>query len=261
MTDRFSQRHGYDNIDPEITVREDAPSELRSVLVDIAYESGLSPGELRGTICRVLRIAADPHNWTDYPNIDLEVRYAMEDCEWFEVYDVIEEIPDAISDGSRSNFEETINAYFRRRGIGWQLFDGRIEVRGPETFEVPVRGALDALEEANQMTAHSELREAIDDLSRRPKADVTGAIQHSMAALECVARDITGDAKSTLGRIIKDNPDLLPKPLDQAIDKTWGFASDRARHLRSDRLPSYEDAVLIVSMAGAVCEYLTNKSE
>ena len=83
-----------------------------------------------------------------------------------------------------------------------------------------------------------------------------------MAALECVARDVTGDGKSTLGKIIKDNPDLLPKPLDEAINKTWGFASDTARHLRSDRPPpSFAEATLIVSLSGTVCEYLTKKSE
>ena len=74
-------------------MREDASSELRSVLVDIAYESGLPPSALRDTICRVLRIAADPRNWSDYPNIDMEVHLALEQCEWFDVYDVIEEIP------------------------------------------------------------------------------------------------------------------------------------------------------------------------
>ena len=175
MTGRFSERYGYDNAEPEIKVREDAPSELRSVLVDIAYESGLWPTALRETICRVLRTAANPGNWSDFPNIDIEVRYALEQCEWFEVYDVIEEIPsalNAIDNGSPMNFEEEINAYFVRRGIGWWLVDGMVEVRGPETFEVPVRGALRVLEETGQMTAQSELREAIDDLSRRPNADI-----------------------------------------------------------------------------------------
>ena len=261
MTDRFSRRYGYDNYDHEITVRDDAPGELRSVLVDMAYESGLRPSQLRNIVCRALRVAADLSNWSDYPNIDQEVRYELMDCEWFSVYDVIEEIYSGMRGGSAKDFEEKMNDYFRRRGIGWQLIDGTVEIRGPETFEVPVRGALDAIEEAEYLTAHSELSEALSDLSRRPRADVTGAIQHAMAALECVARDITGDSKSTLGRIVKDNPDLLPKPLDQAIEKAWGYASERGRHLRSGSPPSYEDAELIVSVAGAVCQYLVKKTE
>jgi len=53
-----------------------------------------------------------------------------------------------------------------------------------------------------------ELHEALDDLSRRPEPDLTGAIQHAMAALECVASDTYGNPKATLGDIIKRYPDL-----------------------------------------------------
>ena len=139
-------------------------------------------------------------------------------------------------------FTKEINAYFRDRGIGWQLSNGRIETRGSEIFEDTVQGALDVLARTGRSTANAELREARMDISRRPEADVTGAIQHAMAALECVARDITGDAGSTLGKIISDNPNLLPKPLDQAIDKAWGYASNNGRHLREDGAPSYEES-------------------
>ena len=260
MTGRFSQRYGYGSADPEITVRDDAPGELRSVLIDIAYESGLRPNDLREVVCRVLRVASDPGNWSDYPNIDNEVRWQLMNCDWFGVYDVIEEISNAISDGDPANFEDEINSYFQRKGIGWQLVDGRIEVRGPESFEVIVTGALDTLEEEERATAHTELREALGDLSRRPEADITGAIQHAMAALECVARDITGDPKPTLGKILKDNPNLLPRPLDQVVSKAWGYASDRARHLREGNSPPFEDAELIVGMSAALCSYLMKKS-
>lgn len=240
-------------------MREDAPSELRSVLVDIAYESGLTPSLLREVICKVLRVEADPDNWSDYP-IDQEVRWELKKCEWYGVYDVIEQIPNAITDDSRSQFERKINDYFSRRGIGWQLVDDQIEVRGPESFEVTVSGALEALNEADQATSRSELREALADLSRRPKADVTGAIQHAMAALECVAREITGDPKPTLGKVIKENPDLLPKPLNLLVEKAWGYASDRGRHLRAGDPPPYEEAELLVSISSAVCNYLAKKS-
>ena len=261
MVERFSRRHGHTSPDPEIAVREDAPTELRSVLVDIAYESGFSPKPLRKLVCRVLRVAPDPGNWSEYPNIDEEVRNELAICDWFHVYDVIEEIYAApqISDAER--FAQETNDYFRKRGIGWQLIDGRIEVRGPEHFEVTVRSAVEALEEIGLETAHGELREAQIDLSRRPEADVTGAIQHAMAALECVARDMTGNSGATLGKIISDYPALLPKPLDKAVEKAWGYASDRGRHLREGGSPAYEDAELIVGISGAVCSYLIRKNE
>ena len=269
MAERFSQRHGHASADSEITVRDDAPSELRTVLVAIAYEIGLRPTELRAIACRVLRITPDPDNWSDYPNVDMEVRDALMYCDWFHVYDVIEEIfkvmvgsklPDS-QDSSPEYFSREVNSYFQQRGIGWQLSDGLIQVRGPVHFEAAVHGAVDSLEHVELRTAQGELREAMKDLSRRPVADLTGAIQHAMAALECVARDLTGESGATLGKIVKDHPDLLPKPLDQAVEKAWGYASDKGRHLREGLLPTYAEAELVVSISGAVCLFLTHKIE
>lgn len=270
MTDRFSRRHGYNPPDAEITVREDAPENLRGVVVDLAYECGFSPKPLRRIVCRVLRVAPDPNNWSEYPNIDEEVRTNLRDCPWYRVYDFIEAfygllkeraavMPNARGESAADHFEEEINSFFRERGVGWQLLDGQIKVRGPEVFEEAVKGARRALEEAGKATAASELHEALADLSRRPDADVTGAIQHAMAALECVARDVAGDQRATLGELIRRSPDLFPKPLDQAIEKAWGYASESGRHLKEGKEPAFEEAELIVGMCGAVCQYLARK--
>ena len=80
-----------------------------------------------------------------------------------------------------------------------------------------------------------------------------------MAALECVARDITGNSKATLGEVIKKNPTLVPKPLDQSIEKAWGFASEMGRHLREGRVPNYEEAELMVGLCSSFCIYLIKK--
>lgn len=70
-----------------------------------------------------------------------------------------------------------------------------------------------------------------------------------MAALECVARDVTGDPKATLGAIIAAKPVLIPKPLDQAVEKAWGYASQYGRHLVEGGNPSIEEAELIVGIS------------
>lgn len=73
------------------------------------------------------------------------------------------------------------------------------------------------------MTSQNEIKEAITDLSRRPIPEITGSIQHSLAALECVCREVTRDKKATLGTLINDHPNIVPKPLDDAIKKFGGF--------------------------------------
>lgn len=270
--ERFSRRHGFGESEAEITVRHDAPDELRSVVVDLAYESGLDPKNLRRLVCRVLQTAPNPNNWSDYPNVDEEVRGSLRECEWYQVYDAIEEIHTVLSSGGLVDFRRSgtssadqyftdeINHYFHVRGIGWQLAHGQIELRGSESFEDIVHGTSETLNEAGRTTAANELHEAILDLSRRPEPDVTGAIQHAMAALECVVRDTTDDPNRTLGDLIRQHRDLFPKPLDQALTKIWGYTSETGRHLREGNRPDFEEAELIVGLAGSMCRYLTKKN-
>ncbi len=66
----FSERHGLQPDEPEITVTTAAPEELRGVLVDIAYEAGLGPHNMRTLVCRLLRRREDDGNWSAFPNVD-----------------------------------------------------------------------------------------------------------------------------------------------------------------------------------------------
>jgi len=269
---RFSKRHGFAPDAPEITIRQDAPHDLRGLVMDFAYLSDLRPHDLRAIVCEVLMRRPDDNNWSGFPNVDGEVRELLDDCEWYEVYDVIEAIFRALRRGDEDpftvrrptdrpdqRFADRVNAFFVKRGVGYQLVDGQIEVRGPEAFEVAVRSARSQLEEAGQHTAAQEIHEALGDLARRPKPDITGAIQHAMAAAECVARIAANDQTATLGQILNRYPGLVPRPLDKGLGKMWGYASEMARHLREGQEPSYEEAELAVTMAAAVITYLEKK--
>lgn len=259
---RFSKRYGHGGEAKEITIREEAPQRFREWLIQTAYALGFTPGPLRVLICRVLRKLPDQSNWSEYPNIAGEVQELVLTCDWFQVYDIIEELFSTLQQRDEAiaqQLKEEINEFFRVEGIGWQLIDGLIETRGDELFEASARTAISTLINAGRSTASQEMHEALKDLSRRPAADITGAIQHSMAALECVAREISGDKAATLGKIISDNPHLIPKPLDVSVEKAWGFASEMGRHVREGRIPSREDAELIVGLSAVVATYLVRK--
>jgi hypothetical protein len=260
----FSRKYGYVPRDPEIKIREDAPEGLRVTLLESLEASGLSLGEIRGAIvCPGLEQFPNADNWS-VGNIQNEVISLINGCDWFKVYDLIERGYAHIATrnfGKADKFEKTINDYFREKGIGWQLTDGEIQIRGPEAFESSVHGAIKKLEASGRTTASGELHEALKDLSRRPNADITGAIQHAMAALECVARDYTGNSKATLGEIMKRNPDILPRPLNEAVEKIWGYASEMGRHLREGRVPDLEQAELVVGLAASLANYFDNKAE
>ncbi len=254
---RFSERHGFAPQPAEITVRHEAPSDLRGLVVDFAYRAGLDSEALRGIVCHVLMARAKQSD------ADTEVRGLLDRCAWFEVYDIIEAIFDALwrgEGGARYNtFTEDVNTYFVKKGVGWQLRDGRIELRGPEVFEALVRPTADRLRAAGLTTASAEIHEALRDLARRPEPDVTGAVQHAMAAVECIARKACGDPQATLGEILKRFPDLVPRPFEAALEKTWGYASEFGRHVREGRVSPYDEAELVVMTSAAIAAYLERK--
>jgi hypothetical protein len=254
---RFSTRHGYERPDADITIRHEAPQDLRDAIISVAYECGFKPSDLRGHLCKILLRTPDRSNWSEFPNVDDEVRDLMGDLEWFEVYDLVE-ILAARPQRSEISVGEEVNRCFRRLGVGWQLIAGRLEVRGTETFEATVRQGVEALKQHGRHTAASELHEALRDLSRRPAPEVTGAIQHALAALECVARDV-GGSRDTLGELVKRSPSLFPRPIDEVVSKAWGYSSNFGRHLHEGNPPRFEEAELMVGLSGALCRYLSRR--
>ena len=260
--DSFSRRNRYTGAVKEITIREEAPEGLRVTVLETSRELGWSPSRLRSIICRVLRVRPHPGNWSEYPNVWEEVLDLIHDCEWFKVYDIIEAVHARFADSADDDagrFAEEINTYFIEEGVGWQLVDGDVVTRGTESFESVVTAATAALSVTGRPTAAGHLHEALQDLSRRPKPDLSGAMYHAMGALEAVARSLTDEPKATLGQIIKRHPDLLPKPLDTALAHLWGYASNEARHVQEGREPNREEAELLVGLAAAMATYLTRK--
>lgn len=263
--DVFSKRHGFSSVEEaEISVREGAPDGFREFLIQLSYESGLKPTKLRDIVCKVLKKMPDKSNWSEYPNVANEVYELVSECKWYKVYDFLERILGDLAERSYTDvyesFQEEVNDYFIETGIGWKVVDGLVEFRGTEAFEAIVKNARMTDQDFGHITAGKELHQAISDLSRRPSPDVTGAIQHAMASLECVAREVTGDHKANLGDIMKRHGRIIPEPLDQAVIKAWGYASEHGRHIREGREPGINEAELIVGLCASLSSYLVKNS-
>lgn len=268
----FSRRHQYVGDPTEITIREGAPESLRVAVLEAVRALRWSPRRIRQVLCGVLRVRPDVGNWSDQ-NIWDEIDHLIHNlnaCPWFRVYDFIEAVhreiaaTRAMTGGAGDEdhqFATAINACFLEEGIGWQLTEeGQIVTRGTEAFETVVGGAVDALNETNRPTAAGCVHAAVRALSLRPTADLRGAINNAMGALEAVARDVTGDDQATLGQIITRNPQLLPtQPLRSAASQLWGYASNEARHVREGPEPQREDAELVVGLAAVLVTYLTRQ--
>jgi hypothetical protein len=258
----FSQRHGYAPAmsQPEITIREDAPDDLRRVIIDVALNHGWDYDDLFSLAARIGKKPWElPELYQSGMSSRVQLSRLTEAWPWYVVYDFIEAIARRADWESRDDFAAILNDYFTETGIGWQLDNGQIITRGSEAFETAVHEAVPALDNAGLSTSKEEIHKALADLSHRPHPDLTGAVQHAMAALECTARAISGEQRATLGDIIKHNPGLMPKPLDIAVEKAWGYASEVGRHLQEGREPAREEAELMVGIAATMATYLAKK--
>jgi hypothetical protein len=141
------------------------------------------------------------------------------------------------------------------------MTNGQIEYRGSESFEKVVETAKSALDVAGRTTVKEEIHKALEDLSRRPSPDLTGAVHHAMGALECVAKDVCEEEKGTLGEIVKRHPEKFPQPLGDAVSKLYGFASDKGRHIKEGGEPAQKEVELIVGIAATVATYLIRSVE
>jgi len=260
MNNRFSGRYGYKTEDAEIVIREDAPDDLRFAVAQIARDAGMTPSKIRDVICTILLIAPNRANWSEYPNIWDEVQDHLMGCEWFKVYDITESLYRklvSIYSDNADDFRNSINLYFREKGIGWELSENGVTYRGSEPFSATTANAIGVLSAVGRTKASSEVHEALRDLSRRPKPDKTGAIQHAIAALECTARDVLKIPNQTLGKLL---PKLkFPEHLNTGVEKLWGFSSERARHVREGEDIDDIEAELVVCIACSLCVFLSKK--
>ncbi|MGE5480684.1 MAG: AbiJ-NTD4 domain-containing protein [Chloroflexota bacterium] len=256
----FSKRLDYFAVNEnKITVREDAPLELRGYISSAFYKLNKKPSDLRKIITNILKVPIDRDNWSEFPNIDYEVDAHLKSCNWYLVYDVIEAIIQKLDNDNQISFSNDMNDFFIGNGIGWKIVNGLIERRGDEVYETTIKNVIDDLEIAKLHTSKTEIKEALFCLSRRPIPDLTGAIQHSLACLECAIREYSGDRKSTLGGIIKKHPGLIPSPLDNAISNLWGYASERGRHVREGEKLDAIEVELIVGAVAVISTYISKK--
>ena len=241
-------------------IYEDAPESLRTLIIKIVTKDmQYPPSFLRSAICSVLLCREDLNNWSEYPNIYNEASDLIYNAPWYNIYDLIEKLASLLKHHNKDAiFAEYINGGFIRLNIGWQLKDGIIQPRGDDIFEATFCEAIDTLEKKGFERAKSEIKEAMDDLAKRPIPDTHGSIRHSIGALESVAREIEQKQRKTLGEILRENQELFPPPLGAALSQIWGFCSEYARHVREDRGVERHEAMLILGLSSSLITYLIN---
>jgi len=277
----FSSRYGYSEQPSGGLIREDAPEAVR---IGFLYRARprLETNGLRELVCYVLGRRPDPSNWSE-PNVHAETENLIFDAPWYRFYDIVEAtiaeyrsrdrrrlppVQSLISGESASTdvdqLVDELNSLFYRENLAWHIVDDRVTLRTGVVSDVIVGAALKSLDEADRVTAASELQKAMRALSQRPEPDTRDAVRFAAGAMEALARDVTGDRRATLGQILKahrKSGTLLHEPLMEALEKCWGYANDVARHVDETKVPTIEEAILVVGLVASAIAYLGRRRQ
>ena len=250
----FTSRFNYGPVRCEIFRREEAPVELRSFIVQLLYDYQWSALDIRKLLCRVVRMTPDANNWGD-DYIDSEIHGLITDAKWYKIYEFIERAYARVGEDWIEDMSKEINNLLIELGLGWKFEDGKFEFRGDDNFETLLQQTVPILDAKGLTTTKNEIEQALNDL-KPDQIDVTGAIQHSMAALECLCREKAG-SKDTLGKLLNKHKNLIPEILSDGVVKIYAFTCENARHLTETGIkPSIYDAELTVNLAVSLCRYL-----
>lgn len=248
----FSSRHGYRRPYPRRDRVEEAPERLRAYLVGALKEAWGSVEAYR-RLCQILGRVPDPSIWGD-AFASPEVAFLVDHLEWWEVFDLLEEVSDPQDD-------DEVNEVFARCGLAYEMLDAEIHRLDPEGDALQVAGdehkALSLLT-ARFAPVRGQYDKALSALHGRP-ADLEKAISESLGALEAVAHIATG--RKDFGRAVDMALDGRPQAgaLAATLKALYGWASQvpgarHGRHAEPDL--EFEDALLTVRMAGAAIAYI-----
>lgn len=266
--DLFSKRYGLMPT-PEGLMYEDVPERARTGLYHIVTQFFDNKYvSLYNILCVALRIPVNRHVQTS-PTPDfrasLEIEKLIKDCQWWQFYDMCEVLWQALKyKNERNILLDEINALFREEHLGFELKEGKVEKTGSGFIDARVKEVRYLLKEPEFKGADEHFEKALKALNTRPNPDVENCIKDAVAAVESVGRIIVNDEKALLSDIIKEmaKNKIIPKPLDEAIQKIYAYRGDQpgvAHGLVGASKVTIDEAEFVLAMSAAIIIYLVKK--
>lgn len=279
---RFSQRIGKRPIKTILQV-ESIDSTLKNRLWNIILEDFFynlsdyndkgSESE-RGEVCKIIwkeffgyaidRIAR--YSNVDYINsggfIDF-IRKWFYDAEWYDVYDLIEYIPEIEGNYLKEDFVDLCNKAFEKEISGYRIINSKIVQITSENEILEIEEAINNTDRWKSVNTH--LSTALDFLADRKSPDYRNSIKESISAVESMCKIITNDNSATLGKALSEieKENSLHGALKSAFSALYGYSSDAGgiRHslLEDDIVVGFEDAKFMLVSCSAFINYLKIK--
>jgi hypothetical protein len=216
--------------------------------------------------------------WHDYFKIPVDtlpgrtvevierIREHFFNCQWNEVYDLIEFISSSYSQINflwRVTTIPKINSILESELSGYRFIDGKFAPITSKESNVAIETAIENAKELFPNTS-AHLRQAITLLARKPQPDFRNSIKESISAVESLCAAITGQPGATLGQALKviDADAKLHGALRSAFEKLYGYTSDAdgIRHaLMEESSLEQEDAIFMLVSCSAFVSYVIAK--
>lgn len=176
------------------------------------------------------------------------------ECQWFEVYDLLETIANDQSDLLSEETRKWINRTLEEHNAAYRFV-------GTEIAEITDKSEIQAIEEALS-SADSPVRTHLDAalrmLSDKESPDYRNSVKESISAVEAACRLVTGSTSATLGDALKKVQNLHPA-MSRAFSQLYGYTNDASgiRHSLTDEAKiSYADAKFMLVTCSAFVSYL-----
>jgi len=188
-----------------------------------------------------------------------EIREYFFSCQWYEVYDFIEELLLMFKETPLyDKFENKINIFLEREFSGFRFIDG---ICTDIISETEISEIKDALEDDKFRAVQEHITRAIELLYNREKPDYRNSIKESISAVESIAKEISSNPKAKLGEALNviEREKKLHPALKEAFSKLYGYTNDAdgIRHaLMEESTLTAADAKFFLVSCSAFINYL-----
>lgn len=182
------------------------------------------------------------------------------DCNWYEIYDLLEYLVRAESYKFNSSFIEGCNDALQLEISSYRIVDKSIARIDSDLEIKTIEKAIDGTDSLQSVNTH--LQSALDFLSNRIKPDYRNSIKESISAVEAFCKNVTGEEKTTLGKALAviEKKHALHQSLKTSFSALYGYASDTSgiRHALTDDAKeiSFEEAKFMLVSCSAFINYL-----
>ncbi|MFE1409126.1 AbiJ-NTD4 domain-containing protein [Nocardia sp. NPDC059239] len=219
---RFSERRGLVPVRSAVQI-ESMDDALRTQLWNVTYTFYFKPKfQYMASFTEFFGIwtILMEQDWDRFSgsNIHVVIKDWIKNREWFEVYDLLEELVQ-LDQGLATTFNSVLEMY----KAGYRLLDGKVVPIADSHELSEIEGALTT----ESPSAAHHLQNALSLLADREKPDYPNSIKESISAVEAFLAPITG--KNTLGAALihlKKTDNFAHPALLDAWSKLYGWTSD-----------------------------------